>query len=321
MTPRTPDEPSMNAPERPAVPRGTQAWNAWSRFFFTPADPRPLALIRIAVALLLLWSYGWLATDFHAIFRHDGWADSQSVRSALPPGAWSLWFTIPEALHPAAYGLGLVALVALFTGVGSRVAAVVAWVFVVSTMRRVPMMLFGFDNVIATWLLYLAASGASGQAYAMRLPSRDRLVTRPTISANLGLRLIQLHLCLIYASAGLAKLQGRPWWDGSAVGMLLGNSEFRTFDLGILASHPRVLELATHATIALELLYPILVWFRGWRPWLIAGAVAMHLGIALAMGLTEFSLAMIAGNLAFVSADWFPRHRGLARVAERRLAP
>jgi hypothetical protein len=178
-------------------------------------------------------------------------------------------------------------------------------------------MLFGFDNVIATWLLYLAATGAGGQAYALRLPNRRRREPRPTVSANLGLRLIQLHLCLIYASAGLAKLQGRPWWDGTAVGMLLGNSEFRAFDLGFLADHPHALELATHATVWLELLYPVLIWFRGWRPWLMAAAVMMHVGIALAMGLTEFSLAMIAGNLAFLRPEWLDRVRRVAGRGSR----
>ena len=38
---------------------------------------------------------------------------------------------------------------------------------------------------------------------------------------------------------------------------------------------------------------------------MIAGAVILHLGIALvAPGLTEFGLAMIAANLAFVSGAW-----------------
>ncbi len=312
---------SSTSVDSPLAQAGVRA--AWDRFFFKPADPRPLGLIRIAVALLLLWSYGWLGLDLGAVVGRQGWADPSTVRSALPPGGWSLWFAIPDPLQPYVWSLGIVALLALLFGVGARVAAIVAWIFVVSTMRRAPMLLFGFDNVIATWLLYLAVSGASGQAFALRLPGRPRRVLRRTISANLGLRLIQLHLCLIYASAGLAKLQGRPWWDGTAVGMLLGNSEFRAFDLGFLADHPRWLELATHGTIALEILYPILIWFRGWRPWLLAGAVAMHLGIALAMGLTEFSLTMIAGNLAFWPSDWLPgRASNLPRpVAEAASAP
>ena len=39
----------------------------------------------------------------------------------------------------------------------------------------------------------------------------------------------------------------------------------------------------------------------------LALAVAVHLGIGLAMGMMEFGLAMIAANLAFVPAAAFAR--------------
>ncbi len=296
---------SQGTDRRPAFVR------AWDSFFFQAADPTPLGWLRVVVGLLLLWDFAWLGVDLRAWLGPDGWADPAVVRSFLPPGAWSLWLWLPEGGILPVFAAGLVVLVLFTIGLGSRVTAVLAWAFVVSTNRRVPVMLFGFDNIVATWLLYLAACGASGRALSI-----DQLIARrrggssrpaPSVAANLGLRLVQLHLCLIYASAGLAKLQGTPWWDGSAIGMLLGNSEFRTFDQSFLADYPTLLQLATHATVFLEIVYPILIWFRAWRSWMLAGAVLMHLGIATSMGLTEFSLAMAAGNLAFVPTTWLAR--------------
>lgn len=284
---------------------------AWDEFFFRPADPTPLGIVRIVVGLLLLWNFACLGVDLRDWLGPDGWADPEVVRSLLPPGAWSFWLWLPEGLIVPAFVAGIVILVLLILGLGSRIVAPLAWVLVVSTNRRVPVMLFGFDNIVATWMLYLAVCGASGQALSIdRWLARRRggpARPRPSVTANLGLRLIQLHLCLIYASAGLAKLQGTPWWDGSAIGMLLGNSEFRTFDQSFLADYPAWLQLATHATVSLEILYSILVWFRGWRPWILAGTLVMHVGIAASMGLTEFSMAMVAGNLAFVPASWLDR--------------
>jgi hypothetical protein len=290
-------------------------WRAWNRFFFTPADPLPLALVRILTGLLLSWNLVWIGTDLQAFLGSTGWADPDTVKVLQPPGSWSVWFAVPDSLLMAVWALALMVMVCLTLGLASPVAAVLAWVFTVSTQRRAPVILFGFDQIVSTWTLYLAVSGASGQAYSI-----DRWLTRrfglrlfpgsdgrPTVSANIALRLIQLHFCLIYASAGLAKLQGTPWWDGSALAMLLGNSEFRLFDLGFLARHPLLLQFGTHATIALELLFPILVWLPGWRPFLLAGALFMHIGIALGMGLIEFSLAMVAGLFAFVPADWIDR--------------
>ncbi|HKI17138.1 MAG TPA: DCC1-like thiol-disulfide oxidoreductase family protein, partial [Isosphaeraceae bacterium] len=61
--------------------------------------------------------------------------------------------------------------------------------------------------------------------------------------------------------------------------------------------------------LALELLYPVLIWVGIVRPLTLAGVVALHVGIAVINpGLMEFALIMIAANLVFVSGTWL---RGL----------
>ena len=302
----------------------------WAGFFFAPADPRPLGLMRIAVGLLLFWSLATMAPDLRANLGSHGWAEPDVVRQyyygapeppAEPghdpdhnhpgggegrsPWAWSFWFLVPDALLPVAWGACLVVLAGFALGFQSRITAPLAWAIAVSTARRMPVLLFGFDNIVATWALYLAVCGASGQAFSL-----DRWLARrrgapagppaPTVSANLGLRLIQLHLCLIYGAAGLAKLRAPQWWDGSALEMILLISEFRRFDLTWLIAYPGFLAVATHGALALEVAYPVLVWVRPLRPLLLVGAIAMHVSIDLTLGLTEFGLAMIAGNLAFL---------------------
>lgn len=300
----------------------------WDRFFFTPADPTPLGLIRVIVGLLLLWSLGVYGLDLRAYFGSDGWADPEVIRifhREQSPWAWSFWFWVPDGLLRPVWVACMVVLALFTAGLYSRVTAVLAWVIVVSTARRVPVSLFGFDQVVSAWALYLAASGASGRAVSLdRLFARYRLarsaVARrrhdgrwvvapgtpdPSVSANLGLRLIQLHLILIYGMAGLAKLQGVGWWSGMAIWGVLASAEFRQFDLTWLVAYPWLLNLMTHGSLALELSYPVLIWVRVLRPLVLAAVVLLHAGIALsAPGLTEFGLAMLAGNLAFVSGPW-----------------
>jgi predicted DCC family thiol-disulfide oxidoreductase YuxK len=129
-------------------------------------------------------------------------------------------------------------------------------------------------------------------------------VPTPTIPANIALWLIQLHLVLIYAMAGLAKLQGVAWWNGTAIWGTLAAAEFRVLDLTWLAAFPLLLNFLTHASVALELAYPVLIWSRVFRPLLLTAVVLMHAGIELTLGLGEFCVAMLAGNLAFVSGAW-----------------
>src|SRR5436309_7289245 len=49
------------------------AWAAWCRFWFTPADPTPLCLMRIVAGLLVLYVHVAYTFDLHALFGPDGW--------------------------------------------------------------------------------------------------------------------------------------------------------------------------------------------------------------------------------------------------------
>jgi predicted DCC family thiol-disulfide oxidoreductase YuxK len=304
------------------------AVRGWNAFFFTPADPTALGLIRVVVGLLLFWNLAVYGLDLQGFLGSTGWADPAVVRhvqAERAPYAWSFWLFVPDSLLRPAWVvcMGILALYTL--GLFSRTMAVLAWAIVVSTVRRSPVTVFGFDQIASTLALYLAISGASGQTVSLdRFLARYRLaraltvrrrgdgrwivppgVPAPSVSANLALRLIQLHLILIYGMAGLAKLQGQAWWTGMAIWGTLACGEFSLLNFTGMAAWPYVLNVLTHAALALELGYGLLIWVKVLRPLVIAAVVALHVGIALtAPGLIEFGLAMIAGNLAFVSPRW-----------------
>jgi len=61
--------------------------------------------------------------------------------------------------------------------------------------------------------------------------------------------------------------------------------------------------------VVLELSYAVLVWWRPARPWILRATVAMHVGIALCLGLYAFSALMILLNL---TAFYFPYARSLS---------
>jgi predicted DCC family thiol-disulfide oxidoreductase YuxK len=312
------------------------ARKGWNAFFFLPADPTAVGVIRVVVGLLACWSLLVFGLDLHDYFGADGWADPAAIRMTQGPMVWSFWFPVPDAWLRLVWCGCLVVLVLYTLGLYSRMTAVLGWVIVVSTVRRVPIALYGFDQVLSTLMLYLAVTGASGQAVSLdrfrrrwrqaranaRRPAKpagssgrrvapdEPGVPSPTVSANLALRLIQLHLVAIYGIAGLAKLQGPSWWNGMALWGTMTAGEFVVLDFTALADWPLLVNLLTHASLTIELLYPVLIWVRIVRPLWLLGVVAMHLGIAvISPGLAEFALAMLAGNLAFFSSAWL---RGLA---------
>lgn len=303
---------------------GQSSLGGWSTFFFRPADPTPLGLIRLVVGLLLIWDLGVLGLDLQDFLGSDGWIGPEAARHFLAersPWAWSIWFWVPDGMLSLAWLASLVVATLFALGIASRLTSVLAWVIAVSIVRRAPVALFGFDHLIATWTLYLAAFGASGQAvsidrYVARLRDLRRRASRggtldavggaprQSVAANLTLRLIQLHLALIYGSSGLSKLMGPEWWNGSAMEMIILTPEFRRFDLTWVLAYPGLINVLTHSGVFLEITYPALIWSRGVRPIVLAAVIGLHLGIDLVLGLTEFGLAMIAANLAFVSGPW-----------------
>jgi hypothetical protein len=67
---------------------------AWNGFWFTPADPLPLAVVRIATGLILAWSCLVWLLDADAFFGPRGWlAPGEVWRMNDQPWQWS-WFLL-----------------------------------------------------------------------------------------------------------------------------------------------------------------------------------------------------------------------------------
>lgn len=313
---------------------------AWDRFWFTPADPLPLAVIRICTGLLLTWSALVWLLDAEAFFSPRGWLAPENVaRLNDQPWQWS-WYFSAESAGPGESpgsaavirglaGLAVVAAVMLTLGLATRLAAIVSLAGLVSAANRAPLNTFGLDDTLGLLLIGLVVGPAGACLSLDRLIAdrRGAAPAGPSVAAGIALRLIQVHLCVVYLFSGWGKLFGASWWDGTAIWGAAANVQYRTLDLTGLARHPLVTNVLTLGTLFWESAYPALVWPRLTRRLCLAMAVAVHLGIGLAMGMMEFGLAMITANLAFVPATvlhrfldpLFSRHR--PRAISNRSSP
>jgi hypothetical protein len=278
--------------------------DAWNTFWFTPADPLPLALVRIAVGGLLAWTsfIWWLDAD--AFFGLDGWQRPENVwRMNDQPWQWSWYFAAGSTgTTRILAGITLVAAAMLTVGIATPLAAVVSLVGLVSAVNRAPLNVFGLDDTLGM-LLIAVAVGPSGAVLSVdRLLAPDVAADRPSVRANLAIRLIQVHLCVVYLFSGLGKLLGASWWEGTALWGAAANVQYRTLDLTWLAGHPWLVNALTLGTLWWEIAYAALIWPRLTRRLFLAMAVPVHLGIGLSMGMIEFGLAMLTANMAFVPA-------------------
>jgi len=294
-----------------------ETWQAWNRFWFAPQDPATLSLIRLLAGSLLFYTHLVWSLDLQAFLGPEGWVPVEYLRTIQTlPGqdqpqwsVWSLFFFIEQPwLLWCVHIFALLVFFCLMVGLFSRTAAVLGFALAVSYAHRVsPGAFFGLDKLNCMLAMYLML-GPCGARYSIdrlrQLRRGDAEPARPSTTANLAIRLIQVHLCIIYLFSGLAKLTGENWQAGTAVWWALANLEYQSLDMTWLANWPRfgpvVIALMTHVTVFWELFYCCLVWNRFTRPLVLWTAVAVHGGIALCMGMITFGLAMLYANLAFL---------------------
>ncbi|HEV3340039.1 MAG TPA: HTTM domain-containing protein [Pirellulales bacterium] len=288
----------------------------WNNFWFAPADPATLGLIRILAGAMLLYTHLVWTLDLADFFGAESWTSPHAASLALPNSgryAWSyFWLTRSPAVLWAAHIAALVVFALLTVGLFSRVVSVLAYLAAVSYVNRVPGSLFGLDQINCLLAMYLMI-GPSGAAYSLdrlrlrRAPDGSRTPAATSTSANLAIRLIQVHMCVIYFFAAMGKLRGDSWWAGDAMWLSVANLEYQSWDVTWLAHWPLLSAIATQITVYWELFFCVLVWPRLTRPIVLALAVPIHLGIALCMGMITFGLIMLVGCLSFVP-PWLVRH-------------
>jgi hypothetical protein len=264
--------------------------------------------------------------------------------------AFSIWYIVTDPFWMRVLHFAVLVLFVLLTlGVCTRVVTVLCWVAALSYIQRHYTAFFGMDTILSFVLLYLMI-GPAGAALSV-----DRLIRRyvdawralrargssrkagslaaeelkraegveldspqPQVSANLALRLIQVHICIVYMASGLSKLMGASWWNGRAVWYTMCNPEFSPLGseyylsaLRWLCEHRAVFEIFVGGSVLLTLVFeigfPSLVWNRYTRWLVMLGAVSMHTGIAFFMGLATFSLIMVAAVCSFTPTEALQR--------------
>lgn len=292
-----------------------QQWAAaWNAFWFTPKASTTLGLIRIAAGSIALYSLLVWSKELLTFFGPDGMLPASYRQLYFGSSAWSHfdWVTSNSGIW-ISHWICLI-IVSLFTlGAFSRVTAVLTALIVISYANRATGALFGLDQILVMLCLYITIGDSGGafsfdrwwkmrQGNSAETPSSLRWngVDSPKVSTNIAIRLIQLHLCLVYFYAGLGKLQGETWWNGQAIWFSVASHEYQTLDLTWMADHMGLVAFLTLVTVYWEVTYPALIWNRLARPMVLLIAVLTHLGIGLAMGMMTFGLVMLVANLSFI---------------------
>jgi hypothetical protein len=145
---------------------------------------------------------------------------------------------------------------------------------------------------------------------------RRRVVT---VCHNAAVLVIACQMCVIYGAAGLWKAQGSMWQDGTAMYYVLHLNWFRVWPglSDYVAGNGLLIAVIGYVTVFAQVGLPFVVFNRRLKYVFLGALLAMHLGIALLLGLPLFSAVMVIGDSVFLpDAFWL----AVGRVARRRLA-
>lgn len=188
-------------------------------------------------------------------------------------------------------------------------------------ISRILLIYLCFADTSARWSLDARrrarrrGSGAGGSPSGAVPPPSDGANQVRYLAHNAAVLAVGAQICLAYVLSGLFKLQGAEWRDGSAVYYPLLLPQFRPWPglADLIAGSGWLVAAATWGTLALQLTFPLLLLHRRLRTVAVAGALTMHAGIAVVMGLPFFSLFMMAGDCVFLRdatvARWRVRER------------
>lgn len=286
------------------------------------------AVLRIGYGLLYL---AFLLREFP--HRDEMWGPGSPWTPALANRLFDQtgWFSIltladDRVYFEFCYVLALVISTLFVLGWRTRAVSVLFAVVVISFHGRAIFMSDGGDNLILLMSLYLVFT-ACGRRWSLdarrnRLSASRRksagVSARPggshlryhlssarrqlsTVSHNCAMFVIAVQICIVYGCAGLYKVQGGSWQDGTALHYVLNLDLFQPWPAlsEMVASQPILIAVVSYLTVLLQVAFPFVLFSRI-KYVVLTMLLAMHLSIAVLMGLPLFSGIMIVADAVFL---------------------
>ncbi|MCD2498497.1 sporulation-delaying protein SdpB family protein [Microbacterium nymphoidis] len=221
------------------------------------------------------------------------------------PSIPSLYCVIPDS--GVAKIIAIVVLLAVISGILPQVTAPLHW-WVAFSYQASATTLEGGDQIAAIITLLLIPVAILDPRWNHWIPvgrtHRGTQYRRAT--ALLFLLLIQVQASVIYLVAGVAKFAEPEWQDGTAMYYWLthpvfGSPEWQSGIYLLVLSGPVVVTLVTWAVPVLEIVAAGAIFMQQEGKYVVLALImAMHVMIAVSMGLPAFSLVMIALDLLYL---------------------
>ena len=270
-------------------------------------DYRSLALLRVVLAIIVIFDLCMRATDLTAHYTDSGVLSRFDYVNAIS-NKFFISFHLAngtETFQIILFGMHFILGCLLFLGYRTRIVTILIFAFTVSLHARNPLILNGGDDILRLllfWSIFLPI-GANWS-----VDSAMNTLKRPTDNYHFSVASVGLILQVLIVYWFTFLFKNHPVWmnDYSAVHYIL-NSEIFVSSLGlILATKQSILPFLTASSLWLELIGPFLVfipWFnKYWKLIILSTFCLMHLGFAIFMSLGLFPYISIMSWIIFIPA-------------------
>lgn len=304
----------------------------WARIWFQERSTTPLEIIRIGLGAAMLLHYAFATPHVLTFWGDDGWMPRSALAESMAdPWVQSVMFYFSAPWHWAAFhALFLFCCTALMVGWQTRFVKWLVLIGHISYDYRNPSLVYGVDAIAACLMLILCFAPIGRalswdrvrEVHLAKRKDLDLLASPPQFVSRWAFactRLIQIQMAVLFFFSAIDKLKGDDWWNGDAVWQVfVSNDYYNGFLLDLFANHFWLVNLATYATVLIEIAYPFLVWQRRTRPYALVGAIILHLQFAFLMNLYYFSFVMILGHMSFLRRTWLTQ---LGQWWKRKIGP
>ena len=336
QTSRVPHQ-SRQTAAPPSMPAGKQRVVDGLRSLRVALTERPVSLYAAAV-LRIGYGFLYLALLLREFpHRDEMWGPSSPWTPALSAEltdetgfASILALSDSRPYFEACYALAVVVAALFMLGWRTRATSVLFAVIVASFHSRAIYMTDGGDNLLLLMSLYLSLTAcgrrwsldarrlrlrsAASIANPRRGPTQLGIARRQatTVVHNCAMFVIAVQVAFLYGSAGLFKVQGNFWGDGTALHYVLNLDLFRPWPAlsHLVDQQTMLIAIAGYLSVLLQVAFPFVL-FSKVKYVVLPTMLGMHVTIAVLLGLPFFSGAMIVADAVFLPDRFFTFLAGL----------
>lgn len=272
-------------------------WRRCEELWLGRADARVYGLLRIAFAVVALVNVVDLWPHRLAFFSDAGMTGHPEGRACFSlfqqAGSAGMVTTMCVAAALSAVWLAW--------GVMARPAIAILFVWQMSYTCQGYALVHGWDILlrIQSFILLISPLGPSLPDLLGRSGAVRRSVA---LASRHGLVLTQIQLAVVYWQTVWLKVPDAYWRSGEFFSYFM-MSIYARFPSAAWARWEVVSAVLSHATLAVEMAIPLLLWRRRTRLWGIVAGIGLHVSIFAVSHILLFSLAVLVPYVAFLDGE------------------